>query len=42
MRFDAQLGNTYPFTEDDWTTTFDLAEDTGLCVAERSRAGLCF
>ena len=24
------LGNTYPFTDDDWETTFDLARDTGL------------
>ncbi|WWC88604.1 uncharacterized protein L201_003517 [Kwoniella dendrophila CBS 6074] len=24
------LGNTYPFTEEDWIKTFDLAQDTGL------------
>ncbi|ORY28480.1 glycoside hydrolase [Naematelia encephala] len=24
------LGNTYPFTENDWKTTFDQAEETGL------------
>ncbi|KAK8858540.1 hypothetical protein IAR55_002767 [Kwoniella newhampshirensis] len=24
------LGNTYPFTEEDWSATFDLAEDTSV------------
>jgi hypothetical protein len=27
-----QLGNTYPFTENDWHKTFALAEETGLSV----------
>jgi len=27
-----QLGNTYPYTEEDWKSTLQLAEETGLYV----------
>lgn len=30
QRLMIKLGNTYPYTEKDWKTTLQLAEETGL------------
>jgi hypothetical protein len=33
-----KLGNTYPYTEEDWKTTLQLAEETGLYVCPANAA----